>query len=256
MPRFSANLGFLWRDRALPDAIRAAQVAGFDAVECHWPYGTDPLHIAEALSETGLPMLGLNTSRGPDGAFGLGALPGHRAQARAAVKEAMQYAARIGAEAIHVMAGIAKGSAAQAAFRDTLSYACDLAAPSGTTVLIEALNPYDVPGYFLSSTAQGADLIADIGAPNLKLMFDCYHVGRSEGPVLARLREVWPLVGHIQFARVPDRGPPIGGEVDFEELFAQIDAMGWTRPLGAEYVVTGDTGASLGWMAPYAVKAS
>jgi len=249
MTRFSANLGFLWTDRSLPDAIRAAAAAGFDAVECHWPYDTPADDVAAALAETGLPMLGLNTRRGDvaAGETGLAALPGREAEARAAIDEALSYAEAVGAGAVHVMAGRAEGGAAQAAFIANLRYACAQAGP-GRIILIEPLNPWDAPGYFLNHTEQAAAIIAEIGAPNLRLMFDCYHVGRTEGDVIARLRALMPLIGHIQFAAVPDRGPPDHGTLDLAAVFAEIAALGWTAPLGAEYKVAGATDDTLGWM--------
>lgn len=251
MTRFSANLGFLWTDRPLPDAIRAAAAAGFDAVECHWPYDLPVGELRRALDETGLPMLSLNTRRGnvERGENGLAALPGRRAEARAAVDEALDHAEALGAAAVHVMAGASSGKAAEAAFVETLLYACDRAAGAGRIILIEPLNRFDAPGYFLNTTAQAAELIERIDAPNLRLMFDCYHVGRTEGDVSGRLRALMPMIGHIQFAAVPDRGPPDHGTVEYGTLFEEIAAMGWDRPLGAEYRPGGPTDDTLGWMA-------
>lgn len=249
--RFSANLGFLWADLPLPDAIRAAAAAGFDAVECHWPYDTDPGAVRAVLEETGLALLGLNTRRGDPAAgdFGLSALPGREAETIDAIDEAIAYARAVGAGHVHVMAGNASGAGARACFEGALRHACRAAAPHGLLVLIEPLNAHDAPGYFLKTTTQAIDIISEIGAPNLKLMFDCYHVGRTEGAVEARLRAVLPEVGHIQFAAVPDRGPPDHGEVDYPRLFQVISGLGWDRPLGAEYRTGGDTAATLGWLA-------
>lgn len=250
MTTFSANLGFLFTDRSLPDAIRAAKAAGFDAVECHWPYDTPPSAVKAALDETGLPMLGLNTRRGDveNGENGLAALPGREGVARVAVDEAIAYAAEIGAGCVHVMAGFGEGAAAHAAFIDNLAYATDKAAPLGLTILIEPLNRHDAPGYFLKTTDQAAAIIEAVGAPNLKLMFDCYHVGRTEGDLITRLGALLPIIGHIQFASVPDRGPPDRGEIDYRAVFAEIDKLGWVRPLGAEYKPRTATEASLDWM--------
>ncbi|MBF9058054.1 TIM barrel protein [Rhodobacterales bacterium HKCCSP123] len=250
MTRLSANLGFLWTDRPLPDAIRAAARAGFDAVECHWPYEVPAADVRAALEETGLPMLGLNTRRGDvaAGENGLAALPGRGAEARAAVDEALAYAEAVGAGAVHVMAGVTSGEDANEAFVETLAYACDRAAGSGRIILIEPLNRFDAPGYFLNTTAQAERLMEGIGAPNLRLMFDCYHVGRTEGDVTGRLRALMPVIGHIQFAAVPDRGVPDHGEIDYAVVFAEIAALGWHRPLGAEYRPGGPTDATLGWM--------
>ena len=251
MMRFSANLGFLWADRTLPDAVRAAHAAGFDAVECHWPYDTPAAELRAALDETGLEMLGLNTSRGDvaAGDNGLSAIPGRVAEARTAIDTALAYARAIGTRNIHVMAGFADGPAAHATFVDNLRYACDAAARDGVTILIEPLNAFDAPGYALRDTRHAAEVIADVGADNLKLMFDCYHVGRTEGDVIARLRALLPLIGHIQFAAVPDRGAPDHGEVDYDAVFAEIAALGWDAPLGAEYKPSTDTDATLGWLA-------
>ncbi len=243
--KFSANLGFLWQELALPDAIRAAKVAGFVAVECHWPYDVPAADVRAALEETGLPMLGLNTRRGQAGENGLSALPGRGADARAAVDEAIAYADAVDAGAVHVMSGFAIGPEAEAAFIDTLRYAC---AQTARTILIEPLNSYDAPGYFLTTTAQAEVIIAQVGAANLKLMFDCYHVQLMEGDVTHRLERLLPIIGHIQFASVPDRGAPDHGELSYPHVFGIIERLGWPIPLGAEYKPGGATEPTLAWM--------
>lgn len=250
MPTFSANLGFLWTERSLPDAIRAAAAAGFDAVECHWPYDTPSADVVAALEETGLPMVGLNTPRGDvaAGDNGLAALPGREDEARQAITEALDYATAIDCQAVHVMAGMAEGSQAFDTFVSNLAFAAEKAGPSGTTILIEPLNGHDAPGYFLSNTTQATAVIDAVGTPNVKLMFDCYHVGRTEGDVVQAFAECLPIIGHVQFAAVPDRGAPDHGDVDYTEVFGVIDELGWAHPLGAEYRPGGDTDASLGWL--------
>ncbi len=251
--KFSANLGFLWTDRPLPDAIRAAKAAGFDAVECHWPYEVPVEDTRAALAETGLEMLGLNTRRGDvaAGENGLSALPGREAEARAAIDEAIAYAAAIGAKKVHVMAGMASGDKARDVFIANLRHACAAAAPHGITILTEPLNSQDAPGYFLSTTAEAEAIIAAVGAPNMKLMFDCYHVQIMEGNVCARLQRLLSLIGHIQFAAVPGRGRPDVGELDYPFIFKAVEALGYAEPLGAEYKPDGDTDASLAWLAAW-----
>lgn len=250
--KFSANLGFLWADRPLPGAIRAAKAAGFDAVECHWPFDVPAAAVAAALEETGLAMLGLNTRRGnlDAGENGLAALPGRDAEARAAIDEAVDYAVAVGAANVHVMAGCAAGPEAQRSYLANLRHACDRAAPHGITILIEPLNRYDAPGYFLTTTDQAVAAIDAVGAANLKLMFDFYHVQIMEGDVSRRLERLLPKIGHIQIASVPDRGAPDHGELDFAHVFRLVRALGWTAPLGAEYKPGGDTDATLAWLAP------
>lgn len=250
MTAYSANLGFLWTELPLPDAIRAAARAGFDAVECHFPFDVPTGEIVAALEETGLPMMGLNTSRGnvAAGESGLAAVPGREAAARAVIDEAIAYAAATGTRAVHVMAGFAAGPGAEATFLANLAYAADHALDRGVTILIEPLNHYDAPGYFLTTTDQATALIGRAARPNLKLMFDCYHVQLMEGDVSNRLRRLLPLIGHVQFAAVPDRGAPDHGELSYAHVFAVLRDLGYDAPLGAEYRPNGPTEPTLGWM--------
>jgi hydroxypyruvate isomerase len=250
MTKLSANLGFLWADLPLPDAIRAAKRAGFEAVECHWPYAVPSANVKAALLDTGLAMLGLNTTRGGAGDNGLSAIPGREAEARAAIDEAVAYAAAINCANIHVMAGFTdRGAAAEQTFRANLTYACAQAAPHGITILIEPLNSRDAPGYHLSDMDHAIATIKAVGAPNLKAMFDCYHIQIMQGDLAKRLAACLPHIGHIQIAAVPDRGEPDAGEVNYPWLLPAIDAMGWDGFIGAEYKPRAGTDAGLGWMA-------
>lgn len=247
MTEFSANLGFLWTELTLPDAIRAAKRAGFVAVEMHWPYETPSALIAATLKETGLPLLGINTVRGEEGENGLCALPDRDTEARASIDQAIAYAAEVDAKAIHVMAGFADGDEAHASFVANLKYACD-AAPD-RTILIEPLNHHDAPGYFLSSSNQAANIIAEADRPNLKLMFDCYHLQIMEGDLTRRLTHHRDIIGHIQFASVPERAEPDLGEVNYAHIFAYLAELGYDAPLGAEYrPLSGQADSGLSWM--------
>jgi 2-dehydrotetronate isomerase len=250
--KFSANLGFLWRDRPLPEAIRAAKDAGFDAVECHWPYDVPASEVRAALHETGLSMLGLNTPRGniAAGENGLAALPGREKDASAAIDEAVTYARAINARAIHVMAGNSSGPRARNSFCENLRYACDTAG-ADTIVLLEPLNHYNAPGYFLNTTAQAADIIREIAKPNLKLMFDFYHVQIMEGDVTRRFESLLPLIGHVQIASVPDRGAPDHGELNYAYVLHRIAELGWQHPIGAEYLASETSSAAVAWLHRY-----
>ena len=223
--RYSANLGFLFTDLSLPQAIHAAKDAGFDAVECHFPYDISADDVAAALRETGLTMLGLNTWPGDKAAgdFGLAALPGREEEARAAIAQAIDYAVATGTKAVHVMAGRTDGGdAAETTFRANLAHACDLAAPHGITILIEPINTRDVQGYHLSRTDHALRIITALDKPNLKLMFDCYHMQIMQGDLAMHLRDLMPVIGHIQIASVPDRNEPDQGEVDYRWLMQHL----------------------------------
>lgn len=251
MTKFSANLGFLWSELPLPEAISKAAAAGFDAVECHWPYDhCDPQQIRLALANAGTTLLGLNTRRGDveAGEFGLSALPEREDDARAAIDEALSYARNVNVPNVHVMAGIAEGERARNIFIANLGYAAEQAAMSGITILIEPLNPIDVPGYFLNSTAQAIAIIDEVGASNLKLMFDCYHVQMMEGNLTRRLAELQPYIGHIQFAGVPARNEPDISEVDYRFIFSALKDLNYEQPIGAEYKPATTTDEGLAWM--------
>lgn len=254
MVKLSANLGFLWTELALPDAIATAAAAGFTAVECHWPYDHRPDVVTAALADAGVPMVGINTRRGDParGDFGLAAVPGREGEAAAGIDEAIDYAAAIGCANVHVMAGRAEGPEAHRTFVANLTRACDRGAGSGPDgdvgVVIEPLNHRDAPGYFLSGLEQAATIVAEVGAPNLGIMFDCYHLQIMGGDLLRRFEAHRPLIGHVQFAGVPSRGEPDGSEVDYRWLLPAMAAAGWDGWFGAEYRPATTTEAGLGWL--------
>ncbi|WBU55332.1 hydroxypyruvate isomerase family protein [Paracoccus sp. SCSIO 75233] len=253
----SANLGFLFTDLALPDAVRAATRAGFDAVEFHFPYETTSAAALRAvLDETSLPSLALNTWPGDRdaGEFGLSALPGCKARAREEIDRAVAYAVATGTRNVHVMAGRSDtGATSDDAFCDALGYACETAAPHGIGILIEPINIHDVPGYHLSTPEHAAKIIAALGAPNLSMMLDCYHMGRMGRDVAADIRAFAGITGHIQIAAVPDRGPPDHGMLDYLALAPTLAATGLA--IGAEYRPTGKTGSTLSWLVPFRAAA-
>lgn len=234
--RLSANLGFLFRELPLAEAIRAAKRTGFDAVELHWPYESDPAEIAAVLADTGMPLLGINTSRGDTeaGDFGLSAVPGREADARAAIDQAVAWAAHAGCRNIHVMAGRVTGEAAFATFAGNLRYAAEQAEPHGIGLLIEPLNPRDAPGYFLSSMELALRVIEASGGA-AKVMFDCYHMQIIRGDLLETVRANLAAIGHVQFAAVPDRAEPDHGEIDHAWLLPAIAQAGYQGYFGAEY---------------------
>lgn len=251
MARFSANLGFLWTELALPDAIRAAARAGFDAVECHFPYSVAQDDVNAALADSDLAMLGLNTVRGDvqAGDFGLSAIPGREVEARAAIDEAIDYAARIRCRNVHVMAGrSARLAGARETYVENLAYAAGRAARHGVGVLIEPINHRDVSDYFLFEVEQAAAIVTELGESNVKVMFDCYHTQIMQGDLLRRLEAHLNLIGHIQIAAVPSRAEPDEGEVAFDRLIVEVDRLGYDGFIGAEYKPRGSTEEGLNWL--------
>lgn len=260
MLRFSANLGFLFTDRPLPEAVVAAARAGFDAVELHWPHvgpGAVPAdELKGAAAEAGLPILALNTARGDvsAGDFGLSALPGREREARAAIDAALTYASACGAGAVHLMAGKADGPEAQAVFLANLCYALTSARPHGIRILLEPINSFDVPGYFVSTVDRALALIEDAGN-EAQLMLDCYHVARMGGDPATTIAEAFPKIGHIQIAGVPDRTEPDTGLLTYPPLLDGLQRLGYSGHIGAEYRPrmsgAGGTEAGLTWLAAF-----
>jgi len=257
MIKLSANLGFLWTELSLPDAILAAADAGFAAVECHWPYATKSSDTLTALQTAGLPMIGLNTQRGNTdiGENGLAAVPGRQTHARQYIDEALLYAQQINCANVHVMAGFTeRNHRAEQCFIDNLRYACKNAAALGITILIEPLNHFDAPEYHLSTLDEALSTWQSVGADNLKIMFDCYHLQIMQGDLTRRLKRHLSAIGHIQIASVPDRHEPDTGEVHYANLLRCVDEMGWDGYIGAEYKPTNGTAQGLSWMNSYRVN--
>ena len=220
------------------------------------PAKADPLlpaaEVKAAVARHGMALLGINTVVGEPGKdMGLGAVPGREQEFAAAIDQSIAYCLGSGAIAIHAMAGkvpperLAEGREVLIA---NLKPAAQKAAAHGLTLLLEPLNQRDAPGYFYSTLEPAAEIIAAVGAPNLKLMFDCYHVGVSQGDILKRLERFMPLVGHIQIAAVPSRAEPDEGEIAYRAVFDEIDRLGYAGWVGAEYKPRAATDAGLGWV--------
>lgn len=252
MPRFSANLGLLWPDRPLLQRIEAAALAGFRAIEMHWPYDVPAAEVAALARRHKLTILGINTAPGDiaRGERGLGAVPGRERDFQATLHQSIDYCIDCGATAIHVMAGnipVPDRQRARVVFADNLRAAAAEAAAHKLTLLLEPLNPRNNPGYFYSTVTEAASLIEELALPNVKLQFDVYHVAISEGDVLTKLKRYMPIVGNVQIAAVPSRAEPDEGEIAYAAIFAAVDALGYEGWVGCEYVPRGDTDAGLKW---------
>ncbi len=252
MPRFAANISYLFTELPFLDRIGQAAKVGFPAVECHYPYADPPDVFRAEIERHRVRLLGINTAvqrLGPHDA-GVGAIPGHEGEAISRLHEAYDYARLAGGSAIHLKCGNHDHTDPQAhyVFVSHLRQAGDMVAGDGITILIEPLNQRDNPGYFLNSLRQAADVLNDVARPNVKLMFDIYHVQILEGDILRNLEELLPLIGHIQVAAVPSRGEPDEGELNFRAIFRAIDTLGYDGWIGAEYRPRETTEAGLGWL--------
>lgn len=256
MPRFAANLTLMFTEVPFLDRFDAAAEAGFDAVEFLFPYDHAPDAIAERLRRNGLTQALFNLPPGnwEAGEKGFAARSDHFADLQASVRQALPYAAATGVRRLHLMAGIAdrRDPAAVDSFRRAAAWTAEVLAREAIDVVIEPINPRDVPGYFLNDFAFARDLILDMKLPNLKLQFDIYHRQIVHGDVTMALREMMPLIGHIQIASVPSRNEPAGEELNYPFLFDELDRLGYGGFVGCEYRPKGKTTDGLDWFAPYA----
>ena len=252
MPRFAANLTMMFQEYTFLDRFAAAAAEGFDAVEYLFPYDFEKSQIARALQENLLTQALFNLPPGDwqAGERGLAALPERKADFRQSVATALHYAAATGVGRLHVMSGIARrdDAAADACYRSSVAYLCDQAGQAGLDVLIEPINARDMPGYFLNDFNYAADLIADLGAANLKLQFDIYHRQIIHGDVLTGLKTLMPIIGHVQIAAVPLRNEPGTGELDDFRILSVLDDLGYSGFVGCEYRPIAGTVAGLGWL--------
>lgn len=273
MPKFAANLSMMYPELPFLDRFEAAARDGFRAVEYLFPYAFSKQELAARLKAHGLQQVLFNAPPGgtepaaidaawAGGMRGTACLPGREAEFRAGVALALDYAEALACPRIHLMAGLLPAGQTREELRATyvanLRWAADQAAQQGRDVLIEPINLRDIPGFFLNRQDQAHAIVAEVGAPNLKVQMDLYHCQIVEGDLAMKLRQYLPTgaVGHIQIAGVPERHEPDIGEINYPYLFALIDELaagcGWDGWLGCEYKPrlggqSGGTSAGLGW---------
>ena len=252
MPRFAANLSFLYTELPFLDRFAAAARDGFQGVEYLFPFAWPASELAQRLRDAGVRQVIFNAPCGGQdlasmqtawdrGDRGTASLPGREQEFRAGIEVALDYAVALQCSHIHVMAGLVTQKASLEAHRATyvenLRWAAERAARVGVGLLIEPINTRDMPGYFLHYQQQAHDVLAEVGAPNLQVQMDLYHCQIMEGDVTTRLRQYLPTgaVGHVQIAGVPMRQEPDDGELNYAYLFAQMDALGYQGWVGCEY---------------------
>ncbi|MYN21121.1 hydroxypyruvate isomerase [Rugamonas sp. FT107W] len=253
MPKFAANLSMLFTEALFLERFALAREAGFDGVEFLFPYAYDAHQLAERLRRHQLTLALFNLPAGDwnAGDRGMACDPRRQDEFRAGVHSALAYATELGATQLHCMAGkTPPGLAperAHATYVDSLRWAAAELAPHGINLLIEPINHYDMPGYFLNRSRQALDIIAETGSPNLFLQYDIYHMQRMEGELSNTIRANLPMIKHMQIADTPGRHEPGSGEINYRHLFRLIDELGYEGWLGCEYLPAGDTLAGLGW---------
>ena len=255
MPRFAANLSMMFTEVPFLDRFEAAANAGFTAVEFLFPYDHPAEEIGKRLKGNGLTQALFNLPPGDwaAGEKGFAALPARFADLQQSLQTALPYAQTTGVKRLHLMAGVAERSDRKAVdqFYKSVAWTAEFLAKHGLDVVIEPINPRNVPGYFLNDFHFAYDLINELKIANLKLQFDIYHCQIIHGDVTMHLRKMMPVVGHIQIASIPSRNEPDGEELNYPFLFAELDLLGYGGFVGCEYNPRGKTFDGLGWFKPY-----
>lgn len=256
MPRFCANLSLLFTEHAFLDRFAEAARFGFRGVEFMFPYDVPEHEIADRLRAHRLTQVLFNLPPGDwaAGERGIAALPGRTGEFRESVERALTYARATGCTKLHCLAGIASGDAAREIYIANLRFAAEAVGKHGIELLIEPINTRDIPGYFLTGTDQALDIIAETGAGNVRLQYDCYHMQIMQGDLAPTLERHLQSIGHVQVADTPGRHEPGTGEINYPFLFEHLDRIGYNGWVGCEYRPKAATTDGLSWVSPYLVS--
>jgi hydroxypyruvate isomerase len=257
MPRFSANLSFLFTERPFFERFAAAKAAGFAAVEFHFPYEFDRAALAEVVLTSGLEVVLFNLPPGDwaAGERGIACHPRRIAEFQDGVGQAIEYARPLGCPRLNCLAGIAPGEVrhekAWETLVENLRFAAAVTARAGIELVLEPLNTRDTPGFLVANTRTGLAVLKAVGSDTLRLQYDIYHAQVMEGDLARTLQEHLPRIGHIQLADNPGRHEPGSGEINFPFLLRHLDAIGYSGWVGCEYKPSGRSEDSFGWMQPW-----
>lgn len=267
MLHFAANLSMLYPEFPFLERFAAAAADGFSAVEYLFPYNYPPQQLVELLKQNNLQQVLFNAPPGQwdAGERGMACLPGREAEFKASIESALEYAELLKCPRVHVMAGVAPTDVDRSLLKTTyianIAWAAERAALVGRQIMIEPINPVDMPGYFLNWQDEAHGFVAEIGAPNLKVQMDLYHCRMVEGDVERELRQYLDparpsAVGHMQIAGVPGRHEPDTGDLNYDALFKWIEQAGYAGWIGLEYRPAGRTSDGLKWLYKWMIRAN
>jgi hydroxypyruvate isomerase len=254
MPRFAANLSMLFTEVPLLERFERAARAGFSTVELQFPYEAPALSIRDRLVANRQTMVLHNLPAGDwaGGERGIACLPDRVEEFRAGVGQAIAYATTLGVKQLNCLAGKAPAGVpdevVRKTFVDNLRFAAAELKAVGIKLLIEPVNNFDVPGFWLSNTRLALSVLDEVGADNAYLQFDIYHAQRSEGEIVGTLSKHLARIGHIQVADNPGRNEPGTGEINYGFVFSQLEKLGYTGCVGCEYKPATTTEAGLAWL--------
>ena len=257
MTRLAANLSMMFTELDFLDRFKAAAEAGFKGVEYLFPYDYPPEQIKEKLEENNLTQVLFDFPAGDwdSGDRGCAIHPDRIGEFQDGVGEAIKYAEILGCERLTVLAGKVdhsqKDDDIHATLVSNLKFASNAVLGTNITVLLEAINTIDIPGYSISSTRQSRAVVEAVGKHNVKLQYDIYHMQIMEGDTTRTINANLDLIGHFQLADNPGRHEPGTGEINYDFLLPYIDSQGYDGWVGCEYMPEGETMAGLGWTDKY-----
>lgn len=253
MPRFAANLTMLFTEVPFLDRFERAAQAGFEAVEFLFPYAWPAEEILQRLNANGLKLVLHNLPAGDwdAGERGIACHPDRVSEFRDGVAKAIVYAKALGVGQLNCLAGKAPAGVADDVLRQTfvenLRFAAAELKKAGLRLLIEPVNTFDIPGFYLNRTTQAVSILVEVGADNAFVQYDIYHAQRMEGELAATMEKYLPRIGHIQLADNPGRNEPGTGEINYPFLFAHLDRIGYDGWIGCEYKPATTAEAGLDW---------
>jgi hydroxypyruvate isomerase len=257
MPKFAANLSMLFTEVDFLSRFEKAKNAGFKGVEYLLPYDYPVEDVVEALQSNGLTQVLFNLPSGdmPNGERGIACLPDRIDEFRQGVDQAITYAKALNCPQLNCLAGkVPEGlshSEAHQLFVDNLRFAADKLAAENITLLVEMINTKDVPGFFLTTTAQALSILEEVNHPNIKIQYDIYHMQRMEGELANTMKANIDNIKHMQLADNPGRHEPGTGEINYSFLFDFIDQLPYDGWIGCEYAPAAGTEEGLGWLKDY-----
>lgn len=257
MTKFAANLTMLFNEKPFLERFALAKIGGFKAVEFLFPYAFDASEIKSALDNNALKLVLHNLPAGDwdAGERGIACHPDRVAEFRSGVSKAIEYASILGVPQLNCLAGKTPEGVDPALIHDTfvnnLQFAAAELKKSGLKLLIEPINTFDIPGFYLSKTAQGIAILDTVAADNTFLQYDIYHAQRMEGELANTIQKYFDRIAHIQLADNPGRNEPGTGEINYGYLFDLLTRLGYTGYIGCEYKPLKTTEAGLHWMGQY-----
>lgn len=259
MPKFAANLTMLFTEQPFLDRFEAAAKAGFKAVEFLFPYAFSAQEIRQRLDANDLQLVLHNLPAGDwdAGERGIACHPDRVEEFRAGVSRAIEYAQVLGVPRLNCLAGKTPAGVPDALLRQTLvenlRYAAAALQQAGLSLMVEPINTFDIPGFYLNRTAQALEILDEVGSDNVFVQYDIYHAQRMEGELAATMQKHLARIGHLQLADNPGRNEPGTGEINYAFLFAHLDRIGYSGWIGCEYKPASTTEAGLGWRQRLAV---